>query len=51
MGGVVIDTDEVIEQHTVLQTEGYLNLLANFTDNFTHGLAIGGSFLISFKVR
>jgi len=29
---------------------GYLNLLANCIDNFTHGLAIGGSFLASYRV-
>lgn len=29
---------------------GYLNLMANSVDNFTHGLAIGGSFSISFKM-
>jgi len=29
---------------------GYLNLLMNFLDNFTHGLSVGGSFLISFRV-
>lgn len=29
---------------------GYLNLLANCIDNFTHGLAVGGSFLISFRL-
>ncbi|XP_077283972.1 zinc transporter Zip99C isoform X2 [Arctopsyche grandis] len=29
---------------------GYLNLLANSIDNFTHGLAVGGSFLVSFRV-
>lgn len=29
---------------------GYLNLMANSIDNFTHGLAIGGSFCISFKI-
>ncbi|GAB6023445.1 hypothetical protein CHUAL_008225 [Chamberlinius hualienensis] len=29
---------------------GYLNLLANGIDNFTHGLAVAGSFLVSFKV-
>ncbi|CAG2065315.1 unnamed protein product, partial [Timema podura] len=27
---------------------GYLNLMANSFDNFTHGLAVGGSFLVSF---
>lgn len=35
----------------VLQTSGYLNLLANCIDNFTHGLAVAGSFLVSKKVR
>lgn len=29
---------------------GYLNLLANGIDNFTHGLAVGGSFLVSVRV-
>lgn len=28
----------------------YLNLMANCIDNFTHGLAVGGSFLISFRL-
>lgn len=32
------------------QITGYLNLLANFIDNFTHGLAVGGSFMVSSKV-
>ncbi|PIK41397.1 hypothetical protein BSL78_21746 [Apostichopus japonicus] len=32
------------------QVTGYLNLLANFIDNFTHGLAVGGSFMVSSKV-
>lgn len=35
----------------VSQTSGYLNLLANCIDNFTHGLAVAGSFLVSKKVR
>uniref|UniRef100_A0A3P9MAD4 Zinc transporter ZIP13 n=1 Tax=Oryzias latipes TaxID=8090 RepID=A0A3P9MAD4_ORYLA len=34
----------------VTQTSGYLNLLANCIDNFTHGLAVAGSFLVSKKV-
>uniref|UniRef100_A0A3Q3WWH9 Zinc transporter ZIP13 n=1 Tax=Mola mola TaxID=94237 RepID=A0A3Q3WWH9_MOLML len=34
----------------VSQTSGYLNLLANCIDNFTHGLAVAGSFLVSKKV-
>ncbi|XP_077375217.1 zinc transporter ZIP13 [Festucalex cinctus] len=33
-----------------IMTSGYLNLLANCIDNFTHGLAVAGSFLVSKKV-
>lgn len=33
------------------QVSGYLNLLANTIDNFTHGLAVAASFLVSKKVR
>ncbi|XP_033757530.1 zinc transporter ZIP13-like [Pecten maximus] len=33
-----------------IKISGYLNLLANVIDNYTHGLAIGGSFLVSSKV-
>ncbi|CAF1139341.1 unnamed protein product, partial [Didymodactylos carnosus] len=33
-----------------IKTMGWLNLLANVMDNFTHGLAIGGSFAVSHKV-
>ncbi|CAL7946322.1 unnamed protein product [Xylocopa violacea] len=29
---------------------GYLNLMANIIDNFTHGLAVGGSFLVSLRL-
>lgn len=32
------------------QVRGYLNLLANTIDNFTHGLAVAASFLVSKKV-
>lgn len=32
------------------QISGYLNLMANVIDNFTHGLAVGGSFLLSYRV-
>lgn len=35
---------------SVSQMSGYLNLLANCIDNFTHGLAVSGSFLVSKKV-
>ncbi|KAM4597095.1 zinc transporter ZIP13 isoform 2-T2 [Fundulus diaphanus] len=31
-----------------IKTSGYLNLLANCIDNFTHGLAVAGSFLVGF---
>ncbi|XP_063233380.1 zinc transporter ZIP13 homolog [Bacillus rossius redtenbacheri] len=30
-----------------IHVSGYLNLMANSFDNFTHGLAVGGSFLVS----
>ena len=33
-----------------LQTSGWLNLLANVIDNFTHGLAVAGSYCVSTKV-
>uniref|UniRef100_A0A8D3BIX9 Zinc transporter ZIP13 n=1 Tax=Scophthalmus maximus TaxID=52904 RepID=A0A8D3BIX9_SCOMX len=39
-----------LEIHDQQQTSGYLNLLANCIDNFTHGLAVAGSFLVSKKV-
>ena len=34
----------------LFQVVGYLNLLANSIDNFTHGLAVAGSFIVSTKV-
>ncbi|KAJ7995013.1 hypothetical protein DPEC_G00255500 [Dallia pectoralis] len=33
-----------------IKMSGYLNLLANCIDNFTHGLAVSGSFQVSRKV-
>lgn len=33
-----------------IEVAGYLNLLANGIDNFTHGLAVAASFLIGIKV-
>uniref|UniRef100_A0A6B2FA02 Zinc transporter ZIP13 n=1 Tax=Bothriechis nubestris TaxID=1766655 RepID=A0A6B2FA02_9SAUR len=33
-----------------IKMSGYLNLLANTIDNFTHGLAVAASFLVSRKV-
>lgn len=38
------------ERSEKIKTSGYLNLLANCIDNFTHGLAVAGSFVISKKV-
>lgn len=31
------------------EVSGYLNLIANGIDNFTHGLAVAGSFMVSYK--
>lgn len=44
------DEQQVIETKKHYHISGYLNLMANSIDNFTHGLAIGGSFCISFKI-
>ena len=33
-----------------INISGYLNLMANCIDNFSHGLAVGGAFLIGPKV-
>ncbi|XP_077914149.1 zinc transporter ZIP13 isoform X8 [Halichoerus grypus] len=38
------------EKEGTSQVSGYLNLLANTIDNFTHGLAVAASFLVSKKV-
>ncbi|CAK6449445.1 unnamed protein product [Pipistrellus nathusii] len=38
------------EQEGTSQVRGYLNLLANTIDNFTHGLAVAASFLVSKKI-
>ncbi|KAG8238521.1 hypothetical protein J437_LFUL016601 [Ladona fulva] len=35
---------------TLQHVAGYLNLVANSIDNFTHGLAVGGGFYISLRV-
>lgn len=36
--------------HKIIDVAGYLSLIANGFDNFTHGLAIGASFLVGPKV-
>uniref|UniRef100_A0A6I8NSC1 Zinc transporter ZIP13 n=1 Tax=Ornithorhynchus anatinus TaxID=9258 RepID=A0A6I8NSC1_ORNAN len=38
------------EEEQPSQVSGYLNLLANTIDNFTHGLAVAASFLVSKKI-
>lgn len=38
------------EESENIKISGYLNLFANVIDNFTHGLAVGGSFIVSNKV-
>lgn len=40
---------EKSQQVSPIKVAGYLNLLANSIDNFTHGLAVAGSFLVSFR--
>jgi len=45
----VIDWKQDIGRQGV-DAAGYLNLIANGFDNFTHGLAIGASFLVGHKV-
>lgn len=42
--------EDLAEPKEHYHISGYLNLMANSIDNFTHGLAIGGSFCISFKI-
>ncbi|XP_035737992.1 zinc transporter ZIP13 homolog [Vespa mandarinia] len=40
----------VVQKTKSKHIAGYLNLMANCIDNFTHGLAVGGSFLMSFRL-
>ncbi|KAL2738210.1 zinc transporter ZIP13 [Vespula maculifrons] len=42
--------DTVVQKTRPKHIAGYLNLMANCIDNFTHGLAVGGSFLMSFRL-
>ncbi len=44
-----VDHQKVECKESKVKVTGYLNLLANFIDNFTHGLAVAGSFLVSKK--
>lgn len=43
----MISKSECKNRWDLFQTTGYLNLLANFIDNLTHGAAIGGGFAVS----
>ncbi|KAF5276301.1 hypothetical protein FQA39_LY06650 [Lamprigera yunnana] len=36
--------------HECHRITGYLNLLANSVDNFTHGLSVGGAFMVSLRM-
>lgn len=47
LAGKVEDKKE--KEGSTRKVAGYLNLLANSIDNFTHGLAVAGSFLVSFR--
>ncbi|CAH8495120.1 unnamed protein product [Schistosoma turkestanicum] len=39
-----------IRESAEKEVEGYLNLAANVIDNFTHGVAIAGSYLVSLRL-
>ena len=45
-----VDSAEHEEKAGQISVSGYLNLLANCIDNFSHGLAVGAAFLVSAKV-
>lgn len=47
--GCFLASKDVKEQTQNKKVAGYLNLLANSIDNFTHGLAVAGSFLVSLR--
>lgn len=44
------NTKGIMESTSKKQISGYLNLVANTIDNFTHGLSLGGAFLVSPKL-
>lgn len=43
------EKDKKGKEQSSKKVAGYLNLLANSIDNFTHGLAVAGSFLVSLR--
>lgn len=42
-------SSEEQENKNHIKTSGWLNLMANFIDNFTHGLAVAGSYCVDTK--
>lgn len=48
-GCFLSEKNKKAREHQPKKVAGYLNLLANSIDNFTHGLAVAGSFLVSFR--
>ncbi|KAJ8965205.1 hypothetical protein NQ314_004273 [Rhamnusium bicolor] len=44
------NTKGLTEQKKTYRIAGYLNLVANTIDNFTHGLSLGGAFLVSLRL-
>ncbi|XP_046752424.1 zinc transporter ZIP13 homolog [Diprion similis] len=46
----IIAAKKIAKKEKAKHISGYLNLLANSIDNFTHGLAVGGAFLVSFRL-
>ena len=46
----VIFSIDKAQHKSEISVSGYLNLLANCVDNFSHGLAVGAAFLVSPKV-
>lgn len=48
-GCFVVEKKPKDKEQNNKKVAGYLNLMANSIDNFTHGLAVAGSFLVSFR--
>lgn len=48
-GCFLLQREQKSKEQQPKKVAGYLNLLANSIDNFTHGLAVAGSFLVSFR--
>lgn len=44
------ESKTILNECQIIDVAGYLSLIANGFDNFTHGLAIGASFLVGSKV-